>query len=141
MCIKKLCAMSDGKIVANPAVLDRYAKKLARLQRHLARKTKFSKNFYKLKAKITDLHIKIANTRRDHAHKTTTLIAKNHGLVVLEDLNLKGMSKSAKGTIDNPGRQVRQKSDLNRVITDAGWASSAARSSTKLVGQMEPRYS
>jgi len=121
MGIKKLCAMSDGKIVANPAVLDRYAKKLAKLQRHLARKTKFSKNFNKLKAKITALHIKIANTRRDHAHKTTTSIAKNHGLVVLEDLNVKGMSKSAKGTIEDPGRNVRQKAGLNRGITDAGW--------------------
>ena len=118
---KKLCAMSDGKIIVNPAVLDRYAEKLAKMQRHLARKIKFSKNFYKLKTKITALHIKIANTRRDHTHKTTTLIAKNHGLVVLEDLNVKGMIASAKGTIDEPGRNVRQKSGLNCVILDAGW--------------------
>lgn len=121
MGIKKLCAMSDGWIVENPSVLDRYANKLAKLQRHLARKIKFSKNFYKLKSKITALHIKIANTRRDHAHKTTTSIAKNHGLVVLEDLDVKGMSKSSKGTIDNPGSNVAQKSGLNRGILDAGW--------------------
>ena len=54
-------------------------------------------------------------------HKTTTTIAKNHGLVVLEDLRVKAMSKSAKGSIDNPGRNIRQKAGLNRGILDAGW--------------------
>ena len=54
-------------------------------------------------------------------HKTTTTIAKNHGLVVLEDLRVKVMSKSAKGRIDNPGRNIRRKAGLNRGILDAGW--------------------
>jgi len=121
MGVEKLCAMSDGTIVENPTALKQYAKELARLQRKLARKTKFSRNFYKLKAKIVTLHIKIADTRRDHAHKTTTSIAKNHGLVVLEDLRVKAMSKSAKGTKQDPGRNICQKSGLNRVILDAGW--------------------
>jgi len=121
MGIKKLCALSDGQTIENPACLDRYKRKLAKLQRRLARKKKFSRNFYKQKAKITTLHTKIANTRKDHIHKTTTEIAKNHGLVVLEDLRVKNMSRSAKGSIDNPGNNVRAKSGLNRVILDAGW--------------------
>ena len=121
MGVKKLCAMSDGSIVENPDCLKQHEKQLAKLQRRLAGKQKYSRNFFKLKAKITAIHTIIADTRKDHAHKTTTAIAKNHGLVALEDLRVKAMSKSAKGSIDNPGRKVRQKSGLNRVILDAGW--------------------
>ena len=121
MGIAKLCALSDGTVIENPICFVRYKRKLAKLQRQLAGKKKFSRNFYKAKAKITKLHIKIANSRRDFIHKATTTIAKNHGLVVLEDLRIKKMSRSAKGSIDNPGRNVRQKSGLNRSILDAGW--------------------
>lgn len=121
MGIAKLCAMSDGTVIENPKILLKYQKKLAKLQRRLVKKVKFSKNFYKVKAKITALHTKIANTRKDFTHKTTTKIAKNHGLVVIEDLRVQAMSASAKGTVDNPGKNVRQKSGLNRSILDAAW--------------------
>jgi putative transposase len=121
MGIAKLCAMSDSQIIENPKTLNRHKRKLAKLQRKLARKKKFSRNFNKIKVKITALHAKIADTRRDNIHKATTSIAKNHGLVVLEDLRVKAMSKSAKGTNDSPGRNVRQKAGLNRGILDAGW--------------------
>ena len=121
MGIAKLCALSDGTIVENPKAFKRYKQKLAKLQRQLAKKKKFSTNFRKIKARINALHTKIANARNDNIHKTTTKIAKNHGLVVIEDLRVKAMSKSAKGSIDNPGRNVRQKSGLNRSILDAGW--------------------
>ena len=56
---------------------------MKKLQRKLSSKKKFSKNFQKLKAWITALHTKNADARRDHIHKTTTIIAKNHGMVVL----------------------------------------------------------
>jgi IS605 OrfB family transposase len=121
MGIAKLCALSDGTVIQNPVVFGQHKNKLAKLQRHQARKVKFSRNFYKAKAKITALNTKIADTRRDFTHKTTTEIAKNHGLVVIEDLRVQAMSKSAKGTMANPGRMVKQKSGLNRSILDAGW--------------------
>ncbi len=121
MGIAKLCALSDGAVIENPVVFGQHKKKLAKLQRRMARKIKFSRNFYKAKAKITALNTKIADTRRDFIHKTTTGIAKNHGLVVLEDLRIKAMSRSAKGTMTNPGRMVKQKSGLNRSILDAAW--------------------
>lgn len=121
MGIAKLCALSDGAVIQNPVVFGRNRLKLAKLQRQLAKKKKFSANFRKIKAKINALHTKIANTRRDFTHKTTTEIAKNHGLVVIEDLRVKAMSKSAKGSKEKPGNYVRQKSGLNRSILDAGW--------------------
>lgn len=76
---------------------------------------------YKLRQeKIRKLHGKIKNIRLDFNHKLTTQIAKNHGLVVLEDLRLKNMSKSAKGTIEKPGKMVKQKSGLNRELLNIG---------------------
>ena len=49
-------------------------------------------------------------------------ISQNHALVCIEDLQVKKMSKSAKGNSEQPGRNVRQKCDLNRSIFDQGWA-------------------
>ena len=74
-----------------------------------------------MKFKIQKLHKKIADTRRDFLHKTTSAISKNHAVVVVEDLQVKNMSKSASGTIESPGRNVKAKSGLNKSILDQGW--------------------
>ena len=71
--------------------------------------------------RVQKLHNKIANVRRDFLHKTTTEIAKNHGVIVLEDLKVMNMSKSAKGSVEEPGTNVAAKSGLNKSITDQGW--------------------
>lgn len=59
--------------------------------------------------------------RNDYLHKLSTYISKNHAAVVLEALKIKIMSASAKGTVEEPGRKVRQKADLNKAILDQGW--------------------
>ncbi|MGA5750843.1 RNA-guided endonuclease InsQ/TnpB family protein, partial [Escherichia coli] len=94
---------------------------LARLQRQLSRKVKFSNNWQKQKSKIQQLHSRIANIRRDYLHKVTTTVSKNHAMIVIEDLKVSNMSKSAAGTVSQPGRNVRAKSGLNRSILDQGW--------------------
>jgi putative transposase len=81
-------------------------KKLAREQRNLARKVKGSANWKKQKARITRTHIKIADARNDFLHKHSTTISQNHAVVVLEDLQIANMSKSAKGDMENPGRNT-----------------------------------
>ena len=86
--------------------------RLARYQRAMARKTKFGSNWKKSKAKITHLHQKVGNTRRDHLHKTTTTISQNHAMVCIEDLQVRNMSKSAAGNAETPGRNVKSKSGL-----------------------------
>lgn len=96
--------------------------KLAKGQRKLARKQKFSANWKKQRAKISRLHVHAANSRKDFLHKVSTTIAKSHGVVKIERLRVKNMSASAKGTIDEPGRNVRQKAGLNRSILDQGWS-------------------
>ena len=87
----------------------------------MARKQKFSNNWKKAKAKVTRIHIDIANARRDFLHKHSTTISKNHAVVVVEDLQVRAMSKSAKGTVEQPGKNVAAKSGLNRAILDQGW--------------------
>jgi putative transposase len=54
-------------------------------------------------------------------HKTTTTISENHALVCIEDLQVRNMSRSAKGTVEQTGKQVAQKARLNRAILDQGW--------------------
>lgn len=119
--VNTLAALSDGTLIQPLNAFGRAKRKLARLQRQLARKVKFSENWKKAKQKISRLHTKIANMRNDYLHKLTTALAKNHGLVVLEDLQVKRMSASAQGSIEAPGTMVKQKSGLNRSIFDQGW--------------------
>ena len=96
-------------------------KKLARLQRTLARRVKGSRRWKQLKRSIAKLHIRIANARADYLHKLSYYLSKNHAVVVLEDLKVVTMSKSAKGTKEEPGENVRAKSQLNKSILDQGW--------------------
>ena len=75
----------------------------------------------KLKATIARLHQHIANVRRDFIEKVSLEICKNHAEIFSEDLKIKNMTASAKGTVEEPGSRVAQKSGLNRCILDQGW--------------------
>jgi putative transposase len=87
----------------------------------MSRKVKFSNNWKKARARIQRIHTKIGNCRRDYLHKATTTISQNHAMVCIEDLQVRNMSKSAAGTTEAPGRNVRAKSGLNKSILDQGW--------------------
>ncbi|HBC9640419.1 TPA: transposase [Escherichia coli] len=119
--VAKLATLSDGTVFEPVNSFQKNQKKLARLQRQLSRKVKFSNNWQKQKRKIQRLHSCIANIRRDYLHKVTTTVSKNHAMIVIEDLKVSNMSKSATGTVSQPGRNVRAKSGLNRSILDQGW--------------------
>lgn len=119
--ITKLATLSDGTIYPPVNSFKTRQRKLAKLQQQLSRKVKFSANWQKQKRKIQRLHTYIANIRKDYLHKITTEISKNHAMIVIEDLKVSNMSKSAKGTAEQHGRNVRAKSGLNRSILDQGW--------------------
>lgn len=119
--ISKLATLSDGTVFQPVNSFKKNQAKLARLQRQLTRMVKFSTNWKKQKAKISRLHSHIANIRRDYLHKVTTTVSKNHAMIVIEDLKVSSMSKSAAGRVDKPGRNVAAKSGLNRAILDQGW--------------------
>lgn len=95
--------------------------KLAKLQKQFKHKTKFSKNWQKLKAKISKLHHKIANVRKNYLHQISSAISQNHAVVYVEDLQVGNMSKSAKGNAEQHGKNVAAKSGLNRSILDQSW--------------------
>lgn len=119
--VTKLATLSDGTVYHPVNSFKASQRRLATLQRQLSRKVKFSANWQKQKKKIQRLHSHIANIRRDYLHKVTSEISKNHAMIVLEDLKVSNMSKSAKGTAERHGRNVRAKSGLNRSILDQGW--------------------
>ena len=119
--ITRFATMSNGEYIAPLNSFKKHQKRLAKYQRRMSRKVKFSRNWKKAKAKVQKIHTGIANARKDFLHKTTTTISKNHALVCVEDLKVSKMSKSAAGTKENPGKMVQRKSGLNRSILDQGW--------------------
>jgi putative transposase len=119
--IARLATLSDGRYIEPLNSFKRHEKRLARYQRAMSRKIKFSNNWRKAKAKVQRVHTRIGHARRDYLHKTTTTISKNHAMVCIEDLQVRNLSKSAKGTVDAKGKNVRTKSALNRSILDQGW--------------------
>lgn len=130
--VKKFATLSDGRIYKAKNSFKERQMRLAKLQQRLSKKRRGSNNFQKLKKRITKLHTKIANIRQDYLHQVSTDISKNHALVVLEDLKVANMSKSASGTLENPGKMVAAKSGLNRSILDQGWHSFKSMLSYKL---------
>lgn len=119
--IARFATFSDASFIAPLNSFKNHQVRLARYQRRMSRKTKFSKNWKKAKTKVQKIHTTIANARRDFLHKATTTISQNHALVCIEDLQIRNMSKSSKGNSEQHGKKVRQKSGLNRSILDQGW--------------------
>ncbi|WP_214106593.1 RNA-guided endonuclease InsQ/TnpB family protein [Acrocarpospora catenulata] len=104
--VKDFAVTSDGEKIANPRHLARRAASLARYQRRMARKQRGSTNRAKAKAKVARAHRKVKAARADFLHKTSTRLVRDHDVIVIEDLNVKGM--------------VRNRS-LAKAISDSGW--------------------
>lgn len=119
--VARFATMSDETYVVPLNSFKKHQQRLARYQKRMSRKIKFSHNWKKTKAKIQKIHADIANARKDFLHKTTTTISKNHALVCIEDLQIRNMSRSSKGNSERPGKKIKQKTGLNRAILDQGW--------------------
>ena len=114
-----------------PLDLSKADKKIAKEQQKLdckqhsrkkGSKTKKSKNYIKQNRKVALAHKNKADTRYDYLHKVSAAIAKNHGFVAVENLNVSNMTRTAKGTAETPGRNVKAKSGLNRSILAQSWS-------------------
>ncbi len=121
MGVARFATLSNGTFYAPLNSFKRHEAALRRAQQAMSRKLKFSNNWRKAKARVQRIHSQIGNARRDYLHKATTTISKNHAMVCIEDLQVRSMSRSAAGTIEKPGRQVRVKAGLNKAILDQGW--------------------
>lgn len=106
--------LSAGETIANPKHLDRKARNLARCQRRMTRKRRGSNNRRKAKARGARAHRKVRHARQDFLRRTSTNLVRRADVIAIEDLNVVGMSSSARGTGDKPGRNVRAKAGLNR---------------------------
>jgi putative transposase len=114
-------ATSEGALVPPLKALARQQRRLKYAQRAVARKKKGSCNRRKAINRLGNLHRRIARQRRDWINKLSTDLANSHAVIALEELRIKNMSGSAKGTAESPGRNVKAKAGLNRGILDAAW--------------------
>ena len=119
--ISKFVATSDGSSKGSINPYRIMETKLQKHQRILSKKKRYSSNWKKQQRKLQKCHAKIANIRKDFQHKLSTILSKNHATIVVEDLKIKNISTSAKGTLENPGAGVAAKSGLNKSILDQGW--------------------
>jgi putative transposase len=113
--------LSTGEHMSLPpclADLDRHKRKA---QRVLSRRERGSRRYAKAGRRVAALSARRARIRRDWQHKASLDIARRFGTVVLESLATKNMTRSAKGTVDAPGTNIRQKAGLNRIILEQGW--------------------
>ncbi|GAB3804116.1 hypothetical protein GCM10027605_27470 [Micromonospora zhanjiangensis] len=116
---------SDGVQVPNPRHLAASAVQLATAQRTLARCERGSRRRRKVRDRVAALHARVRRQRLDHAHKTALWLVRHHDLIAVEALRISNMTRSASGTLEQPGTNVTQKSGLNRSILDAGWGCSS----------------
>ena len=91
------------------------------MQRQLARAKRGSNRRGRVKCAIARLRARETDRRKDWVEKASTGIARRFDLIRVEDLKIGNMTRSAKGTRENPGRNVRQKAGLNRGILGSGW--------------------
>ncbi|WP_310739074.1 transposase [Microbispora sp. H10830] len=121
MGVVSLVSTSDGELLDNPRHLEASAGRLAAAQQALARKKRGSKRRREAVARVAALHAKVRRQRVDGAHKAALTLVRSYDVIVHEDLRIVNMTRSASGTIEQPGRNVAAKSGLNRSILDAGW--------------------
>ncbi len=125
--VKHLAALSTGEVIDNPRHLDRSRRRMVRLQRELSRRQgpdkrtgrKASNRWRRTRAELSKLQQHIAEQRAAHLHQITKDLCTRFAEVAIENLNVAGMTSSAKGTAEAPGRNVRAKSGLNRQVLDA----------------------
>ena len=113
---------SDGMHIRMPKLLSPgESQRKRRLQRRLARQVKGSNRRARTKLAVAKISTRESDRRKDWVEKTTTQLVRDYDLIVVEDLRVKNMTKSASGTKDKPGKQVSQKRGLNRAISSQAW--------------------
>jgi len=111
--------------------------KVKRAQRILSRAKRGSNRRARVKFRAARASARRMDSRKDFIEKSTTDIARRFDVIRLEDLKVRNMTRSARGTLDTPGKNVQQKAGLNRAILDKGWAQFATRLEQKALGRVE----
>jgi transposase len=130
-------ALSTGELLYVPGLTAREQTRLRRLERKLAGAKRGSNRRSRTRRAIARLKARETDRRKDWAEKASTGIARRFDLIMVEDLRIKNMTRSAKGTQQNPGRNVGQKAGLNRGILRSGWGLLVRRLEQKASGRVE----
>jgi transposase len=136
-------ALSTGKLLYCPGLRPAERSRLGRLQRRLARARRGSNRRKRVKTAIARLKAREGDRRKDWAEQVSTDLARRFDIIRIEDLKIRNMTSSARGTITQPGCNVRQKAGLNRGIMASGWGLLARRLEDKAAGRVEkinPRH-
>ena len=120
MGVAHMFATSDGYLEDRLQIYHSYLQRLRVEHRALARKEKYSSNWKKQKLKLSKLYRKIARKRNDFHQKKSMQLIEQYGFLAIEDLKLKNMTLSSRGSLEKPGKNVKAKSGLNRSILDSG---------------------
>jgi putative transposase len=120
-------ALSTGELLHTPRLTSGERIRLRRLQQHLARAKRGSHRRQRTRLAIAKLKAREADRRRDWVEKTTTDLARRFDIIRVEQLDVRAMTRSARGTLDHPGVRVAQKRSLNRAIRDQAWGRLVAR--------------
>jgi putative transposase len=130
-------ALSTGAMLAVPRLSAARGRRLLRLQRRLARAQPGSTRRSRTKLAIAQLGACDADARKDWVEKVSTDLARRFDVIRIEDLRTATMTRSARGTVGQAGRNVRQKAGLNREILASGWGLLARRLEDKAPGRVE----
>jgi putative transposase len=130
-------ALSTGETLTLPRLGSPRQRRLRRLQRKLARAKRGSARRARVKLAIAKAKARQADIRKDWAEKTSTDLARRFDLIRVENLNIRGMTRSAKGTLKKPGSRVAQKAGLNRGILASSWGLLVRRLQDKAPGRVE----
>jgi transposase len=130
-------ALSTGQLLHCPSLTVRERTRLRRLQRRLACARRGSNRRGRVKHAIARLRARERDRRKDWAEKVSTDLVWRFDLIRVEDLKITNMTRSAKGTRENPGRNVRQKAGLNGGILRSGWGLLVLRLEEKAPGRVE----
>ena len=130
-------ALSTGEMLHAPGLTAPERTRLWRLQRQLARSRRGSGRRGRVKHAVARLRTRETDRRKDWAEKVSTGIARRFDVIRVEDLQITTMTRSAKGTRENPGRNVRAKAGLNRGILRSGWGLLVRRLQDKAPGRVE----
>jgi len=130
-------ALSTGEMLYAPGVTTPERRRSRRLERKLVRADRGSNRRKRVKLSLARLKARQKDRRKDWAEKASTGIARQFDVIRIEDLQITHMTRSARGTIQNPGRNVRQKAGLNREIMRSGWGLLVRRLQEKAAGRVE----
>ena len=130
-------ALSTGEMLIVPGLSAGRKQRWRRLQRRLARSRPGSNRRARVKLAVARLRAREADARKDWAEKASTDIARRFDMIRVEDLRITNMTRSARGTAGNPGRNVRAKAGLNREIMRSGWGLLVRRLEDKAPGRVE----